>query len=80
MKTWSAENAEVQFGKILDACMTAGPQMLTLNGVEVAMLVPVKASENWHKPTLKDLLMCDWARTDTLAPDRSELRKGTFFD
>jgi antitoxin Phd len=78
MNTWPVQDAKARFSEFLDACLTDGPQMVTRRGAEAAVLVPVA---QWHrlqaaaKPSLKDLLLSDTARTDTLVPPRGTARR-----
>ena len=73
MHTWPAQNAKARFSEFLDACITEGPQVVTRRGIEAAVLVPI---EEWRRvqiaarPTLKQLLCADSARTETLVPER----------
>ncbi|MDB5820297.1 MAG: type toxin-antitoxin system Phd/YefM family antitoxin [Rhizobacter sp.] len=74
MKAWRVQDAKVHFSQLLDACMTDGPQMLTRRGAEAAVLVPIAEWRRLHapaRPSLKQLLLTDEARTDTLIPKRS---------
>jgi antitoxin Phd len=78
MKTWPIQDAKARFSELLDTCLEEGPQLVTRRGAEAAVLVPV---EQWRrlvqsaKPTLKELLLSDTARTDQLVPPRGKLRR-----
>jgi antitoxin Phd len=78
MKTWPIQEAKARFSELLDTCLEEGPQLVTRRGAEAAVLVPV---EQWRrlvqsaKPTLKELLLSDTARTDQLVPPRGKLRR-----
>lgn len=78
MRVWPVQDAEARFGEFLDACLADGPQMVTRRGAEAAVLVP---AEQWRrlqggaKPSLKELLLSDFARTDTLVPPRKAVRR-----
>jgi prevent-host-death family protein len=73
MKSWPVQDAKVRFSELLETCLREGPQLVTRRGEEAAVLVPV---EQWKrlnessKPTLKELLLTDFARTDSLVPPR----------
>lgn len=73
MNTWPVQDAKARFSEFLDACLAQGPQMVTRRGAEAAVLIPV---EEWRglqaaaRPSLKDLLLTDFARTDSLVPPR----------
>jgi antitoxin Phd len=73
MDSWPVQDAKARFSEFLDACLIHGPQIVTRRGAEAAVLVPV---EQWRRleaaarPSLKQLLLTDFARTDTLVPAR----------
>jgi len=77
MNTWPVQDAKARFSQFLNACLSDGPQMVTRRGAEAAVLVPIS---QWHKvqssarPTLKQLLLSDVARTDALVPARPSAR------
>ena len=68
-KVWPVQDAKARFSEMLVACEKEGPQVVTKRGVEAAVLVPV---EEWRRvsararPSLKELLLSDRARTDEL--------------
>ena len=78
MQKWSAQDAKVHFSEFLDTCIAKGLQMITEQGTETAVLVPV---DLWHKlqansrPSLKQLLLSDVGRTDLVLPDRGQARR-----
>ncbi|MEX2650548.1 MAG: type II toxin-antitoxin system Phd/YefM family antitoxin [Alphaproteobacteria bacterium] len=78
MRTWPVQDAKARFSALLDATLSEGPQVVTRRGVEAAVLVPV---EQWRRlvraarPTLKDLLLADEARTDLAVLPRGRLRR-----
>jgi prevent-host-death family protein len=78
MQRWSVADARAQFDDFLDSCIAHGPQGLTQRGQEVAVLVSL---EEWKqlqitaRPTLKELLLADTARTDELTPPRRRARR-----
>jgi antitoxin Phd len=78
MQAWPVQDAKARFSEFLDACMSDGPQMVTKRGAEAAVLVPV---DEWRKlqalarPSLKQLLLSDLGRTDSLVPPRVPARK-----
>jgi antitoxin Phd len=75
---WQVQDAKARFSELLDACVADGPQMVTKRGIEAAVLVPI---ELWRKlegstrPSLKELLLSDTARTDRLTPARRPVRR-----
>jgi antitoxin Phd len=62
----------------LDACVANGPQVVTRRGTETAVLVPIA---EWHRleaaarPSLKQLLLAETARTDSLVPERGRAHR-----
>lgn len=80
MKSWPVQDAKARFSEFLDACVAEGPQMVTRRGSETAVLVTV---EEWRRlqssarPSLKELLLSDIGRTDSLVPARRPLRRRT---
>ncbi len=75
---WSAQQARLRFTEFLQACESAGPQIVTQHGVETAVLVPIehwRKLEKSNKPNLKDLLLAAEARTEELMPPRVKRRK-----
>ncbi|HMN79169.1 MAG TPA: type II toxin-antitoxin system Phd/YefM family antitoxin [Burkholderiaceae bacterium] len=77
MKAWPVQDAKARFSEFLDACLSEGPQMVTRRGAETAVLVPAALWEQMQsaaRPSLKELLLSEDARTDKLAPVRSHER------
>ena len=78
MKTWPVQDAKARFSELLEACMAKGPQLVTKRGADAAVLVPV---EQWRRlsatarPSLKQLLLSDLGRTDSLTPPRRVVRR-----
>lgn len=78
MHTWPVQDAKARFSEFLDACLAEGPQMVTRRGAETAVLVPV---EEWRRlqaaarPSLKELLLSDSARTNVLISERGRARR-----
>lgn len=78
MHIWPVQDAKARFSELLDACVSEGPQLVTRRGTETAVLVPI---EEWRRlqasarPSLKQLLLTDMARTDMLVPERGKARR-----
>ncbi len=78
MHIWPVQDAKARFSEFLDACITDGPQVVTRRGTEAAVLVPI---DEWRRlqaaarPSLKQLLLSDSARTETLVPKRGQARR-----
>jgi prevent-host-death family protein len=78
MKTWAVQDAKARFSEFLEACLADGPQMVTKRGTEAAVLIP---AAEWRRlraaarPSLKELLLSDSARTETLVPPRGNARR-----
>jgi antitoxin Phd len=75
MKTWPVQDAKARFSEFLDACLADGPQMVTKRGTEAAVLVPAAEWSTAAKPSLKELLLSDVARTEFLVPARGAARR-----
>jgi prevent-host-death family protein len=77
MKVWPVQDAKARFSELLDDCLKDGPQIVTRRGVETAVLVP---ADQWKRlaarsrPSLKELLLTDWARGDLRIPERGKWR------
>lgn len=78
MQSWPVQDAKARFSQFLETCLTEGPQMVTRRGAEAAILV---SAQEWRRlqsaaqPSLKELLMADRARTETLVPPRGHARR-----
>lgn len=78
MKSWAVQDAKARFSEFLEACLEDGPQIVTKRGSETAVLVSI---DEWRRmsrsarPSLKELLLSDEARTDFLVPARGKARR-----
>lgn len=78
MHSWPVQDAKARFSELLNACITEGPQVVTRRGTETAVLVPI---EEWRRlraaarPSLKQLLLAESARTEALVPQRGRLHR-----
>lgn len=78
MQSWPVQDAKARFSEFLETCLTEGPQMVTKRGAEAAVLV---SADEWRRlqaaarPSLKELLMSNQARTETLVPARGRARR-----
>jgi len=78
MNIWPVQDAKARFSEFLNACVTDGPQVVSRRGAQAAVLVPIS---QWHemqaaaRPSLKELLLSDEARTETLVPPRGKARR-----
>ena len=78
MHTWPVQDAKSRFSEFLDACLSEGPQMVTRRGAEAAVLVPVqewRRLQSAARPSLKQLLLSDIARTDLDMPARGQAKR-----
>ena len=78
MKAWPVQDAKARFSEMLETCQREGPQLVTKRGEDAAVLVPVAEWERLQqarRPTLKELLLSDEARTDNLVPPRRKWRR-----
>lgn len=78
MHRWPVQDAKARFSEFLDACLNAGPQMVTKRGAEAAVLVTV---QEWRRlqlaarPSLKQLLLSDKGRADLVVPPRGAAKR-----
>lgn len=80
MHTWSVQDAKAKFSEFLDACLEEGPQMVTRRGAEAAVLLPVqewRRLQSSARPSLKQLLLSDTARTEIILPERGKAKRRT---
>ena len=78
MQMWQVQDAKARFSEFLDACLVAGPQMVTRRGAEAAVLVPVqewRRLQSAARPSLKQLLLSDQARSDIVLPARGKAKR-----
>ncbi len=78
MHTWPVQDAKARFSEFLDACLMEGPQMVTRRGAEAAVLVPVqewRRLQSAARPSLKQLLLSDQARSDLNVPARGQAKR-----
>lgn len=78
MKCWPVQDAKARFSEFLKASLTEGPQVVTLRGVEAAVLIPVQEWRSLReraRPSLKALLLSQGAREDLSVPPRGRLRR-----
>jgi prevent-host-death family protein len=75
--TWQVQDAKARFSEMLEKALSDGPQIVTKRGKQAAVLV---SAELWHdlearaRPSLKELLLSDEARTEDLVPARRKIR------
>jgi antitoxin Phd len=78
MRTWQVQDAKARFSELLETTLKQGPQVVTRRGVEAAVLVPI---EQWRRlqqcaaPTLKELLLGDGPRFESIVPPRRRWRR-----
>lgn len=80
MHTWPVQEAKARFSELLDACISEGPQVVTRRGTETAVLIPIAEWQRLNKaarPSLKELLLTDVARTDFTLPLRGRAKRRT---
>jgi len=79
-KVWQVQDAKARFSEFLKASLTEGPQIVTLRGVEAAVLLPMS---EWHdlreraRPSLKSLLLAPGPRGDLNIPARGRRQRRT---
>ncbi|MEA3149853.1 MAG: hypothetical protein QOD56_792 [Gammaproteobacteria bacterium] len=73
MSSWPVQDAKARFSEFLKASLTEGPQVVTLRGVETAVLVPMQEWREMReraRPSLKALLLAPEARGELEIPPR----------
>jgi len=71
--SWPIKDAEVRLGEVLEAARNNGPQVLTDEGHEAVVIVPIEDWRRIQKParrTLKELLLAETPRFDFPLPTR----------
>jgi antitoxin Phd len=77
-KSWPVQDAKARFSELLETCVREGPQIVTRRGEETAVLVPI---QEWKRlcrdarPSLKTLLLTDFARAELTVPPRGLHRR-----
>ena len=77
VKHWSVQDAKTRFSELLRACQSIGPQLVTLRGQPVAVLVSAtewKSLQQDPRPSLKDLLLANRPGFDLPLTDRPRIR------
>ena len=77
-KTWPVQDAKARFSELLETCVREGPQIVTRRGEETAVLVPMREWKRLcqiSRPSLKALLLTDFARAELTAPPRGRHRR-----
>ena len=77
-RNWPVQDAKARFSELLETCVREGPQVVTRRGAEAAVLVPItewKRLCQRARPSLKALLLADFARTDLTIPPRGRHRR-----
>ena len=75
---WPEEDVKSRFDELLDATLADGPQFVTRDGVETAVVIEVKQWRRLEKAgrsNLKQLLLAPEARTENLTPPRKRYRR-----
>jgi prevent-host-death family protein len=78
MSSWTIEDAKARFNEFMDAAVNSGPQILTHEGKEVAVLVSV---ETWKqvrpapRPSIRELLLSPEPRFDEVFPKRRKWKR-----
>jgi antitoxin Phd len=78
MKAWPVKDAKARFSELLRASLTEGPQMVTLRGVETAVLITVEEWRNLRaraRQSLKSLLLSPQRRCELNVPQRGGQRR-----
>jgi len=77
MRRWPVQDAEARLSELLGVCVAEGPQVVTIRGVDTAVLV---AAADWSRlqavggSTLKQLLLQKEPRFEITIPKRGVVR------
>ncbi len=80
MHSWSERQARARFSAMLDRCLAVGPQLVTRGGQETAVLISIhewRRLQDSARPSLKQLLLSDIARSTLEQARRSTVRRRT---
>lgn len=78
VKHWPVQDAKARFSELLRAALTEGPQVVSLRGIEAAVLVPMqkwRSLQQRARPNLKELLLAPERRAEFAIPVRGRLRR-----
>jgi antitoxin Phd len=78
MKYGAVQDAKARFSELVAVCLSEEPQMVTKREAETAGLVSVtewRRLKEAVRPSSKELLLADAARTDHLGPPRGQARR-----
>lgn len=78
MDTWPVQDAKARFSELLETCLSHGPQVVTKRGAEAAVLVAIqewRRMQDAARPSLKQLLLSDRARTELVVPPRGRANR-----
>lgn len=78
VQSWPVQDAKARFSEFLEKCLAEGPQLVTRRGVEAAVLVSVhewRRLEAAARPSLKQWLLHEGARSDEAVPARGQARR-----
>lgn len=77
-RRWPVQDAKARFSELLEASLNEGPQIVTEQGVEAAVLISIeqwRRFQNATQPTLKELLLADSPRAEIPIPARQWRRR-----
>lgn len=75
---WAVQDAKARFSELLDIAANEGPQMVTKRGEETAVVVAIdewRRMQRAARPSLKQLLLADEGRTESLVSERGSARR-----
>ena len=58
MKAWPVHDAKARFSELLDACLREGPQLVTRQGEQAAVLVPIRGGSLRRPGTPRSRIFC----------------------
>lgn len=78
MQAWPVQDARARFSEFLGACLTEGPQMVTKQGAEVAVLMSMqewRRLQSAARPSLKQLLLFSAGQTEMIVSPRGKAQR-----
>ena len=78
MASWAVQDAKARFSALLKATVEKGPQVVTLRGIETAVVVPInewRRLQRTARPGLRALLLTPQPRFENLIPENRRLRR-----
>lgn len=71
--TWKVQEVEASFSEFLENTLTIGPQIVTKDGIEVAVMLPIdQCRRSQPKRSAVEVLLADEPRFELELPKRGQ--------